>query len=41
MKNLKEYLLQEKLTYKSPITKKICKTFGLKEQDDFTDAIDK
>ena len=44
MKNIKEFinesLINEKLNYKNKITKKICKAFGLTEQDNFTDAID-
>lgn len=44
MKDIKEYiyesLINEKLTYKNGITKKICKAFGLTEQDNFTNAID-
>jgi hypothetical protein len=44
MKTIKEFinesLINEKLNYKNQITKKICKAFGLTEQDNFTDAID-
>lgn len=43
MKSIKEFinesLINEKLNYKNKITKKICKAFGLTEQDNFTDAI--
>ena len=49
MKDIKHFInesligenqINEKLNYKNKITKKICKAFGLTEQDDFTDAID-
>lgn len=44
MKTIKEFinesLINENLNYKNKITKKICKAFGLTEQDNFTDAID-
>lgn len=44
MKDINEFinesLLNEKLNYKNQITKKICKAFGLTEQDNFTNAID-
>ena len=44
MKDIKHFinesLINEKLNYKSKITKKICKAFGFEDQDDFTDAVD-
>lgn len=40
MKDLKNIIL-EKLNYKSSVTKKICKAFGLIEEDEWTDEIDK
>lgn len=49
MKDIKHFIneslngenqINEKLNYKNKITKKICKAFGLTDQDDFTDAID-
>jgi len=40
MKDLKNIIL-EKLNYKSSVTKKICKAFGLSEEDEWTDEIDK
>ena len=49
MKDIKHFInesligenqINEKLNYKSKITKKICKAFGFDEQDDFTDAVD-
>jgi len=41
MKSLSEYLIVEKLNYTNKVTKKICKAFGLTENDNWTDAIDK
>ncbi len=41
MKNLKEYLIGEKLGYTNKVTLKICKAFGFTENDIFSDAIDK
>ena len=41
MKSLSEYLIAEKLSYTNKVTKKICKAFGLTENDNWTDAIDK
>jgi len=45
MKDIKEFinesLISEKLNYASPITKKICKTFGFDEQDEYSDGVDK
>ena len=40
MKDLKTIIL-EKLNYKSSVTKKICKAFGLIEEDEWTNEIDK
>lgn len=45
MKNLKDFInesfINEKLNYTSTVTKKICKTFGFDEQDEYTDGVDK